>query len=398
MIIKYYSPNFSFLSLLKALVIPQAESKLISYFKTYTNKKFVILTNSCRSALYVAYKCLGKDGTVVTNPLTCNVALDPIVATGNRILYTDIEKDNLTMLTSDLNKLKDDNVIAIQAIHLGGFLCKMREIKRIAASKGIYVIEDCAQGFLSSYEGTKPGDFSDVVCFSLIKNAYGIGGGILATDDPIIYQRATNLMQGFNKASFRLILFRIVRNLIESLRDIKFFDFLYISLMKGRKISGDFKKQKDHTSYDILPSKLEIKISCVQISKAAELNKKRKFKAGLLLKKLNERGLISNYKDVAGYDSAFTKFVMVNQSIKSEEFIKKLNYRGIEARHLEHKYDHSYQERLDLSGRPEMISNIFNCHNYLELYDRIISLPLVENMSEETMDMMTETLVELIGE
>ncbi len=396
MTIKYYSPNFSFLSLLKALVIPQAESKLISYFKAYTNKKFVILTNSCRSALYVAYKSLGKNGTVVTSPLTCNVALDPIVATGNRILYTDIEKDKLTMISSDLNKLKDDDVIAIQAIHLGGFLCKMREIKRIAASKGIYVIEDCAQGFLSSFKGIKPGDYSDVVCFSLIKNAYGIGGGILATDDPEIYQRATNLMQNFKRVSFRLVLFRIVRNLIESLRDIKFFDFLYDSLMKGRKISGDYKKLNEQPSYEILPSKLGIKINCVQISKAAELNRKRKIKAGLLMKKLNEKGLISNYKDISGYDSAFTKFFMVNQNIKSEEFIRELNYKGIEARHLEHKYGHFYQERIDLSGRFEMISNILDCHNYLELYDRIVSLPLFENMDETTIDKMVEIINELI--
>jgi len=398
MMIKYYSPNFSFFSLLKALFTSQAEAKLISFFKTYTNKKFVILTNSCRSALYVAYKSLGKNGTVVTNPLTCNVALDPIVAARNRLLYTDIEKDKLTMLTSDLNRLKNDDVIAVQAIHLGGFFCNMREIKRIASSEGIYVIEDCAQGFLSSYEGTKPGDYSDIVCFSLIKNAYGIGGGILATDDPEIYQRAIEMMQGFKKGSFKLTLFRIVRNLLESVRDIKLFDFLYVSLMKGRRISGDFKKWKDNPSYDILPLKLEMKIGYIQISKAVELNRKRKLKAGLLMKKLNEKGLISIYKDISGYDSAFTKFFIVNQNIKSEEFIKELNNIGIEARHFEHKYRNYYQERIDLSGRPEMVSNILDCHNYLELYDRIISLPLFENMSEKTMDRMIETLIELIEE
>ena len=44
------------------------------------------------------------------------------------------------------------------------------------------------------------------------------------------------------------------------------------------------------------------------------------------MKKLNEKGLISNYKDISGYDAAFTKFVMVNQNITSEKFIKELNY------------------------------------------------------------------------
>jgi len=394
--IKYYSPNFSFLSLLKALGTSKAKSKLISFFKTYTNKKFIIVTNSCRSALYVAYKSLGKNGTVVTNPLTCNIALEPIIVTGNRILYTDIKKDNLTMRTSDLIKLKRDNVIAIQANHIGGFLCNMKDIKEIVGSDDIYVIEDCAQGFLSSHESVKPGHLSDVVCFSLIKNAYGIGGGILATDDPEIYQRATDMMKGFKKASFILTLFRIVRNLVESHRDTKLFDNMYISLMKGRRLSGEFRKRKNHTLYNIRPSKLEIKIGYVQILKAAELNRERKLKARLLLKKLNENSLISNYKDISEYDSAFTKFFMINQNLKSKAFIRDLNKRGIEARHLEHKHNHFYQERIDLSGRSEMISNILDCHNYLELYDRIVSLPLFENMDETTIDKMVETINELI--
>jgi dTDP-4-amino-4,6-dideoxygalactose transaminase len=272
----------------------------------------------------------------------------------------------------------------------------MKDIKEIVGSDDIYVIEDCAQGFLSSHESVKPGHLSDVVCFSLIKNAYGIGGGILATDDPEIYQRATDMMKGFKKASFILTLFRIVRNLVESHRDTKLFDNMYISLMKGRRLSGEFRKRKNHTLYNIRPSKLEIKIGYVQILKAAELNRERKLKARLLLKKLNENSLISNYKDISEYDSAFTKFFMINQNLKSKAFIRDLNKRGIEARHLEHKHNHFYQERIDLSGRSEMISNILDCHNYLELYDRIVSLPLFENMDETTIDKMVETINELI--
>ncbi|HOU01713.1 MAG TPA: DegT/DnrJ/EryC1/StrS family aminotransferase [Bacteroidales bacterium] len=398
MMIRYYSPHFSVLSCIKALFTSRAESKLVSFFKEYTNKKYILVTNSCRSALYLAYKSLNRKGTVVTNPLTCNIALDPIVAAGNHILFTDIERDKLTMLATDLHKLMDENTIAIQANHIGGFLCNMRQIWDQTRTGNICIIEDCAQGFFSSFQGQKPGNYSDVVCFSLIKNAYGTGGGILATDDPIIHRRATEMMQGFKKPSFVLILFRMIRNLLETLRDKKFFDIMYINLMRGRKVSGEFRKRNVTTYYDILPSKLEMKIGYVQLLKASELNRERKIKAGLLLNKLNEMGLISNYKDISEYDSAFTKFFMVNQNIRSEELITKLNKKGVEARHLEHKHNHFYQERIDLSGKPEMISNILECHNYLELYNRIISLPLFENMSEATMDKMIKTLKELIFE
>jgi len=395
-LIQYYSPNFSIVSFIKALFIGKAEGKIVSFFKDYTSKKFILVTNSCRSALYLTYKSLGKAGVVITNPLTCSVALEPIIASGNRILYTDIEKDTLSMSLTDLSKLVDDRVIAVQINHQGGFSCDMSGIKNSIGSPGVVIIEDCAQGFMSSFSGQTPGKFSDVVCFSLIKNAFGIGGGILATNDIEIYKHASELKDSFKKPSFLLIIFRIIRNLLESKRRIGFINFLYVGLMRSRNKIKDFDECKNNNDFEILPSNIEMKIAYVQLRKAKDLNQIRVNNGRLLLQKLKSKGFISNYKNIAGYDSAFTKFLVVNDNFRSREHIEQLNLEGIEVKHLEQKYNHYYQERLDRSGIPELVSNISECPNYLEVHDRLFSMPLFESIKEETMDKMVKILEELL--
>ncbi len=394
--IAYYNPNFDLTSLIKAIFTSNSEKRIIKFFQNHTRKKYILVTNSCRSALYLAYRAIPAKGEVITNPLTCQVALLPIVFSGNRVVYTDITENTLTMQTENLVRLINKETIAIQAIHQGGFLCNMAEIKKAIGQKKIYLIEDCAQGLFSAYDKQQPGNYSDIVCFSLIKNAYGIGGGILATDDLFIFKKACEIQKEFNKPSKLLMGFRIVRNLLETKRKSRLFDFLYRKLMQNRFEGKDQTKNSGFYLKIAQPSKIEIKIACEQIQKAAQLNEIRKKKGLLLLEKLKNAGLITNYSDINSYDSAFTKFFLVNPSIKSNAFIPKLTLMGVEAKHLEHKYKHDYQPRIDHCHFTDLISNIESCPNYLRLYDNLISLPLKEDMEEKTMDDMVLILQNLL--
>ena len=90
--IPYYSPHFSVADLLKTIFCKNAEDKLCNYFKKLTGKKYVLITSSCRSALYLAYQSIEKKGIVHTSPLTCKVSLLPIIASGNQIYFNDIKR------------------------------------------------------------------------------------------------------------------------------------------------------------------------------------------------------------------------------------------------------------------------------------------------------------------
>ena len=98
----YYSPNFGIKSLIKSAFVRNSEAVLIDFFRDYTRKKYILLTSSCRSALFLSYKGLELSGDVVTSPLTCKVAIDPIVSSGNNPKYIDIEIDSFSMKMDSL--------------------------------------------------------------------------------------------------------------------------------------------------------------------------------------------------------------------------------------------------------------------------------------------------------
>ena len=79
----------------------------------------------------------------------------------------------------------------IVAVHMAGAPCDMAEIMRIADSRGIGVLEDCAQCNGGSFAGRKVGTFGKVGMFSLQinKNVTSGEGGILVTSDDETYGR-----------------------------------------------------------------------------------------------------------------------------------------------------------------------------------------------------------------
>ena len=379
--IPYYSPNFGIVSFLKSLFIAKPKQKLLNEFREITGKKHILITNSCRSALYLTYKSLGKTGEVITTPLTCKVAIDPIIAGGNRPVFSDVEVNSLLIDPDAIEEKINDNTLGIQIIHLGGFCCDVDKIEKIARRNDLFIVEDCAQALFSSYKGKPAGRTGDVVCFSLIKNAYGIGGGILATDDDNIFNKSCELQDKMDAPSRKLITFRIVRNMIETNRSTIVGEKIYQKFMAVRGKVKPTTENKDNIAELKLrkPSLMEIRIAAVQFNKAKKLNEKRKVKGKQLLKSLIDNKLTSNYSDIENFDSAFVKYYIYNKTLNSKKDIPSLNKSGIEAKHLEHSFDNQVQERI--ANKQQLMQ--FDLNNYDQIHDSLISLPLTEKMTKD---------------
>lgn len=389
--IPYYSPNFGIFAFLRTLFIVNPEKKLIREFQKISGKKYILVTNSCRSALYLTYKSIDKKGEVITTPLTCKVAIDPIVASGNKPVFADVQLNTLLMNPDLVAGKISRNTLGIQIVHFGGFCCDTGKIEKVARENNLFLVEDCAQGLFSSYKNKPAGTIGDSVCFSLIKNAYGIGGGILATNDESIFRKSLKLQQLMDKPSKKLIYFRIARNIIESYRKYGWGEKLYRKFMLVRtkvKTSSEHDDVLDELKLK-KPSKIELKIAVRQFSRAKKLNSKRKENGMQLLKELTSKKVISNYSAIEDFDSPFVKFYAYNEKFDSHKHIPALNKNGVEAKHLEQMFNNQVQERFANINEQELIS----LPNYNKIHDNLISLPLTEGKMD--VDFIANQVLEL---
>lgn len=147
------------------------EERLSTYLGV--DKNSVAVTSSCTASLHLALMTLGikcGDGVIVPNftfPATVNV-VEQIGATP---IFVDVEPEFYTMDSSALEetiKLWKEKISlkAIIVVHEFGAVANLKEISGIAKKYGLYLIEDAACAFGSSYDGHKVGLLSDIGCFS----------------------------------------------------------------------------------------------------------------------------------------------------------------------------------------------------------------------------------------
>ena len=108
----------------------------------------------------------------------------------------------------DETKIEDaitNKTKAIMVVHYAGVACEMDTIMEIARKHNLYVIEDAAQGVMSTYHGKALGTFGDFGCYSFheTKN-YSMGeGGALVINNPAFNEKAEILREkGTNRAKF----------------------------------------------------------------------------------------------------------------------------------------------------------------------------------------------------
>jgi len=372
--IQYYNPHFTFSTIFKSLFEKNAEQKIIDHFKEYTGKNFILVTGSCRQALYLSYISAGiENKNVATSPLTCFSAIQPILLAHNKIEFIDIELSSLNMDLTHLDEEVLGKIDAVQFIHHGGIPIDYLKRKEEIKTKGVLIIEDCAQAYGAKYQGKNVGSEADIACYSLIKNLYGISGGILATDSEQIYIAAKKYLQEYKQVDLKLIYFRLLRNLFETYRRNIFINSLYHLLMKLRPQSdNNYSIKADENNY-VRSTKFVIKLNSVQLKKEKKINDKIKSEIIHTAHLLQKNEIISNnhFDD----NCSFTKFFIFNENISTSEFIKKFESIGIELKHLENKYGSNYQKRFDKLMQFKESFTFRNCSVYYKVHDSIVALP-----------------------
>lgn len=167
----------------------------------------VLLTTSGTTALEMAaLLCDLQPGDEVILPsFTFSSTATAFVLAGAKLVFVDVRPDTMNIDETKIEAAITDKTKVICAMHYAGVACEMDSIMEIAARHGLKVVEDAAQGVMSTYKGKALGTIGDFGCFSFheTKN-YSMGeGGALLIRDPEYNERAEILREkGTNRAKF----------------------------------------------------------------------------------------------------------------------------------------------------------------------------------------------------
>ena len=170
----------------------------------FLGAKQVVCTNTGTTALHLALDALeiGKGDEVIVPSFTYVATIQAITATGATPVFCDIHADDLNIDTKEIKRKITRRTKAIIPVHYRGFPCDMDEIGELAREKDLFIIEDAAHAFGSSYKGQKIGSFGDIACFSFdpIKNiTCGEGGAVVFQDDSLLEKIQQKRILGIDK-------------------------------------------------------------------------------------------------------------------------------------------------------------------------------------------------------
>ena len=181
--------------------------KCNAWIEERTKTAKCLLTTSCTHATEMAALLAEiKPGDEVIMPSYTFVSTaDAFVLRGATAVFVDIRPDTMNIDETKIEAAITDKTKAIVPVHYAGVSCEMDVIMDIAKRHNLVVIEDAAQGVMSSYKGKALGTIGDYGCFSFheTKN-YSMGeGGALLIQDPDMVEAAEIIREkGTNRSKF----------------------------------------------------------------------------------------------------------------------------------------------------------------------------------------------------
>ena len=173
--------------------------------KTGTEK--ALLTTSCTHATEMAALLseIQPGDEVIMPSYTFVSTADAFVLRGAKIVFVDIRPETMNIDERLIEKAITKKTKAIVPVHYAGISCKMDEIMDIARRHNLIVIEDAAQGVMSTYKGKALGTIGDYGCYSFheTKNySMGEGGALLIKDSGNILRAEIIREKGTNRSQF----------------------------------------------------------------------------------------------------------------------------------------------------------------------------------------------------
>jgi dTDP-4-amino-4,6-dideoxygalactose transaminase len=338
-------------------------------FRERTGATHAVAVNSATAGLHLALAGLeiGPGDEVITTPMTFCATVQAILHVGATPVLADIGWDG-NIDPEEIEKRITSRTRAIIPVHLAGLPCEMNTIWALARKHGIHVIEDAAHAAGACYENRPIGaGASDAVVFSFYatKNLTTGEGGMITT------HRA---------------------DLAESMR--------MLALHGVSHDAWDRYTEHGNWHYDVLAhgfkynlSDIQAAIGIHQLRKLDEFVERRTLYASMYYSAFAGLEEVDRPPDNPLCRHAWHLYILRlnlrRLEIDRGRFICELQQRGIGTSvHFIPIPLHRFFARLPLAEQ--------TCPRALDLYPRIVSLPLYPAMTEEQVQYVAQSVREIL--
>lgn len=342
-------------------------------FAGYVNASYAVAVNSATAGLHVALAALGigEGDEVITTPLTFCSTVHTILHVGAKPVLADIGPDG-NIDPGEISKAITRRTRAIIPVHLAGLPCDMSAIWDLARRYGLYVVEDAAHAAGAHYCGQPVGasskTSSDAVVFSFYatKNLTTGEGGMITTGSKSLASQMRMLsLHGLSRDAWNRYTERgswyyevVERGFKYNLSDIQ----SAIGIHQLRKLESFIATRARYAEmYN------QIFADIAEIERPADHPHSRHAWHLYMLRLNLDRLRIDRY-----------------------EFIEELRRLGVGASvHFIPIPRHPLFARMSLGEQ--------SCRRALELYPRLVSLPLYPAMTEEQIDYVGSSVRKLLS-
>jgi len=181
--------------------------KCHAWIESSTGTRRALLTHSCTAAIEMAALLagIGPGDEVIMPSYTFVSTANAFVLRGAVPVFVDIRPDTLNIDETRIEAAITPRTRAIVPVHYAGVACEMDTIMDIARRHNLIVIEDAAQGIMSTYKGRALGTIGHLGAYSFheTKNIISGEGGALLVNAPEFAERAEIIREkGTNRSQF----------------------------------------------------------------------------------------------------------------------------------------------------------------------------------------------------
>ena len=148
-------------------------------FAAWCGSRHAIALANGTVALEIALRALKiEPGDEVIVPSRTFVATaSSVIACGGVPICADVDLESQNLTAETIAAALSPRTRAVICVHLAGWPCDMDPILALCETRGLYLIEDCAQAHGARYKGRSVGTIGDIGCWSFCQDKIMTTGG-----------------------------------------------------------------------------------------------------------------------------------------------------------------------------------------------------------------------------